>query len=86
MYANQHNFSKVAKNPVDSRGSITKCGICDSIYHWAANCQANKSDEKAVKATYAVSLYQLSLPTDQSSKQLTGESLFKCCSFRLWGW
>ena len=31
--------------------------------------------EKAVKATYAVNLYQSSLPTDQSLKQLTEESV-----------
>ena len=71
MYANQPNFGKVGKTPVDSRGNITRCGICDSINHWTANCP----DEKAVKATYAVNLYQSSLPTDQSLKQLAGESL-----------
>ena len=75
MYANQPNFGKVGKNPVDSRGNITRCGICDSINHWEANCPGNKSDKKAVKATYVVNLYQSSLPTDQSLKQLTGESL-----------
>ena len=75
MYTNQPNSGKVGKNPVDSTGNITRCEICDSINHWAGNCPDNKSDEKAVKATHAVNLYQSSLLTDQSLKQLTGESL-----------
>ena len=69
MYASQPNFGKVGKNPVDSRGYITRCGICESINHWAANCPNDKDDEKNIKATYAVNLFQSSLPPDQSLKQ-----------------
>ena len=75
VHASQPKFGKVGKNPVDSRRNITRCGICDSLNHWAANCPYNTGDEKAVKATYAVNLYQSSLPTEQSLKQLTGASL-----------
>ena len=39
------------------------------------DCPGNKGDQKTVKATYAVNLYQSTLPTDQPLKQLTRESL-----------
>ena len=75
VYANQPNLGKVGKNPVDSGGNIARCGIWDSINDWAANCPGEKSDAMDVKATHAVNLYQSILPTDQSLKQLTRESL-----------
>ena len=31
VHANQPNLGKVGKNPVDSGGNITRCGIWDSI-------------------------------------------------------
>ena len=26
------------KNPLDSKGNITRCSLCESINHWAPDC------------------------------------------------
>ena len=31
-------MGKRKKNPVESDGKVSKCIICESIYHWAHDC------------------------------------------------
>ena len=54
-YDRNKNKSTRKLNPVDSTGEVTKCAICNSIYHWAKDCpDAYENQGYKVKNTYQV--------------------------------
>ena len=74
--------SKKGRNPMNKRGEVSRCDICDSINHWASTCpdavyyqqeqQNSSSDEEN---SHQVTLFQSSLVTDDQLKVFVSETL-----------
>ena len=64
-------------------GEVSRCSICDSLNHWAANCpdkiyykNSSSEDESTSRtATHRVTLFQSSLITESQQKCFVSETL-----------
>ena len=61
---------KKKKNPVDSQGRITRCSVCESVYHWWRECpeRENHSEEK-------IALFANEIPLEQYLPSFLKETL-----------
>ena len=75
---------KRGKNPLNDRGVVSRCQICDSMNHWAANCPDatyyteeydayNEWDDG--NAEHHVTLYQAAFIGEYSMKTFVAESM-----------
>ena len=76
------------KNPRDKNGKISRCAICESIYHWARNCpdKEPQSDVKKSRFQEDTALLGSSQTQERTEESLisyalnTGSTLWKECS------
>ena len=73
--------SKRGRNPSNENGYTSKCVICESINHWAANCpdvlfsQDCSPDNSFDDYDHHVTLFQSNLISEESIKVFVSESL-----------
>ena len=89
-YKSQASYSKPSKsqfqkrkpkgrNPVDDKGEVTRCVICDSFNHWASNCpdkvyyneQVSSDDDEE---SHQITLFQSNLITNVQMKCFVAET------------
>ena len=69
---------KRGRNPLNDRGMPSRCSVCDSVNHWAANCPdalyySEECDESS--SEHHITLYQSALIAESSMKVFVAESL-----------
>ena len=70
------------KNPLDERGNITKCIVCESVNHWAGSCPDGQyfsetcdEEEPSNDTNHQVTLFQSNLILEDCMRTFTAESL-----------
>ena len=66
---------KKGRNRLDKQGKITRCYICESINHWAANCPDREDESKSEGVLHQVVLFQNELDDSNNIKTLTHETI-----------
>ena len=73
---------KQGRNPLNKKGEVSRCDICDSINHWASNCpdavyyqdHSDSSDDSSVD-THQITLFQSSLVMSDQFNVFVTETL-----------
>lgn len=72
---------KKGKNPVNDKGYTSRCSICESINHWAADCPDGHYFAEEVSpdiepySEHHVTLFQTTLLTEDSMRSFVSETL-----------
>ena len=58
----ESGFSMKKKNPVDRYGRVTKCSICESIFHWVRDCPERGTEKEDQISLFSNEIQKTYLP------------------------
>ena len=79
---NNYKQKKKGRNPLNEKGEVTRCVICESVNHWASNCpdkvyysEDQVEDSAEEEPSHQVTLFQSNLITNSQMKVFVSETL-----------
>ena len=69
-----HQRPPKGKNPLDSKGNITRCSLCESINHWAPDFRDKTDSPNDTWLSYEAILFQTDFDHPSELKVLLSES------------
>ena len=69
-----HQRFPKGKNPLDSKGNITRCSLCESMNHWALDCPDKTDSPNNARLSYEDMLLQEDFDHPSELKGLPSES------------
>ena len=62
MHRQRESGHSMKKNPVDRYGRVTKCSICESIFHWVRDCPEKESEKEDQISLFSNEIQKTYLP------------------------
>ena len=79
-YVPKSSTERRGRNPLNDKGEVSRCTICDSLNHWMSNCpdsvyyQQNVTGEDVDDNNHHVTLYQSNMITEDQMNVFVSES------------